>query len=240
MSAVIIEGKAIGAAVRGEVGVRVAELVASGTTPGLGAILCGDDPASAVYVRNKGRAAAELGIHFDVRTPAADSSTADILAFDIEGFFRRIGLDQFLTTQRRTGMESMVNRIRSMAREIAGKWRLREQTLLLKALFQRIVDPFTRGPLRSRNHEPQGISSRVGHCGVPFELDSLRFLEQFVPFRRRMDCLTYPIAEYPILHEAERSRMWPACNVPSFHLRNLQGSAGHQGPTYQSCDGSRF
>lgn len=80
MSAVIIDGKAVAASVRAEVATQVADLAASGVTPGLGAVLCGDNPGSAVYVRNKGRVAAELGLHFDLRTPAADSSTADILA----------------------------------------------------------------------------------------------------------------------------------------------------------------
>jgi methylenetetrahydrofolate dehydrogenase (NADP+)/methenyltetrahydrofolate cyclohydrolase len=80
VSAVIIDGKAVAASVRAEVATQVADLAASGVTPGLGAVLCGDNPGSAVYVRNKGRVAAELGLHFDLRTPAADSSTADILA----------------------------------------------------------------------------------------------------------------------------------------------------------------
>ena len=80
MSAVIIDGKAVAATVRAEVANQVAELAASGVTPGLGAVLCGDNPGSAIYVRNKGRVAAELGLHFDLRTPAADSTTADILA----------------------------------------------------------------------------------------------------------------------------------------------------------------
>lgn len=43
----------------------------------------------------------------------------DVLKFDVEGFFRRIGLDQFLTSQRRNGMASMVSRIRQLATEIA-------------------------------------------------------------------------------------------------------------------------
>ncbi len=43
---------------------------------------------------------------------------SDILAFDVEGFFRRIGLDQFLSSQRRSGMGAMVKRIRSMAQEL--------------------------------------------------------------------------------------------------------------------------
>jgi methylenetetrahydrofolate dehydrogenase (NADP+) / methenyltetrahydrofolate cyclohydrolase len=79
MSAVIIDGRAVAAAVRGQVAARISELTAAGTTPGLGAILCGDDPGSAVYVRNKGRVAQELGIHFDLRRPDAGSSTRDIL-----------------------------------------------------------------------------------------------------------------------------------------------------------------
>ena len=45
---------------------------------------------------------------------------SEILAFDVEGFFRRIGLEQFLTTQRRTGMASMVRRIRALAETLEG------------------------------------------------------------------------------------------------------------------------
>ena len=45
---------------------------------------------------------------------------SEILAFDVEGFFRRIGLDQFLTAQRRTGMAGMVRRIHLLAEHVAG------------------------------------------------------------------------------------------------------------------------
>lgn len=44
---------------------------------------------------------------------------ADVAAFDVEAFFRRIGLDQFITTQRRTGLAGMVVRLRQLAQEIA-------------------------------------------------------------------------------------------------------------------------
>ena len=40
---------------------------------------------------------------------------SEILAFDVEAFFRRIGLDQFLTAQRRNGLAGMVSRIRQLA-----------------------------------------------------------------------------------------------------------------------------
>jgi cysteine desulfurase/selenocysteine lyase len=44
-----------------------------------------------------------------------------ILKFDIEDFFRRIGLDQFISSQRRNGLAGMVRRIRALATEIGGK-----------------------------------------------------------------------------------------------------------------------
>jgi methylenetetrahydrofolate dehydrogenase (NADP+)/methenyltetrahydrofolate cyclohydrolase len=62
MSARLIDGKAIAASVRAEVKAKAAELAArTGVRPGLTVILVGDDPASQVYVRNKGKAADEAG-----------------------------------------------------------------------------------------------------------------------------------------------------------------------------------
>ncbi|HEX8523776.1 MAG TPA: aminotransferase class V-fold PLP-dependent enzyme, partial [Tepidisphaeraceae bacterium] len=46
-------------------------------------------------------------------------SATDILTFDIEGFFHRIGLDQFISSQRRNGLAGMVKKIRTMANEIS-------------------------------------------------------------------------------------------------------------------------
>ncbi|HEY7089679.1 MAG TPA: SufE family protein, partial [Tepidisphaeraceae bacterium] len=43
----------------------------------------------------------------------------DVMKFDIESFFNRIGVDQFVTSQRRTGLASMVKRIRTDAAAIA-------------------------------------------------------------------------------------------------------------------------
>ncbi len=80
MTAVIIDGKALAETVRGEVGARARALSAVGIRPGLGVVLCGDDPGSQIYVRNKGRAAEDLGLFVDQQTPPQDSSTADIVA----------------------------------------------------------------------------------------------------------------------------------------------------------------
>lgn len=61
-TAKIIDGVAVGASIRAELKQRVAALAARGVQPGLAVILVGNNPASAVYVRNKIRACAEVGI----------------------------------------------------------------------------------------------------------------------------------------------------------------------------------
>jgi len=67
----IIDGTAIAAQIRGELTARVAELRGEGIVPGLSVVLVGDDPASAVYVRAKGRACDELGMRGEtIRLPA--------------------------------------------------------------------------------------------------------------------------------------------------------------------------
>jgi len=58
----IIDGKAVAARVRAEVAARVAELKTRGVAPGLTVVRVGEDPASAVYVRNKIKACAEVGM----------------------------------------------------------------------------------------------------------------------------------------------------------------------------------
>jgi methylenetetrahydrofolate dehydrogenase (NADP+)/methenyltetrahydrofolate cyclohydrolase len=77
---VLIDGKAIAAKVRAEVAAEVAALKARGVTPGLAVVLVGDDPASQVYVRGKGKACREVGIDvFDHPRPAS-TSEAELLA----------------------------------------------------------------------------------------------------------------------------------------------------------------
>ena len=82
MSARIIDGKAIAAEIRAEVAERVrAHLRAGGAVPQLTAVLVGDDPASATYVRNKATACAEVGLEAETLTPApaADISQDELL-----------------------------------------------------------------------------------------------------------------------------------------------------------------
>src|SRR6185295_10898311 len=58
----------------------VAELAARGVTPGLAVVLVGEDPASAIYVRGKTKAAAECGVTVFDHKPPATISEAELLA----------------------------------------------------------------------------------------------------------------------------------------------------------------
>ncbi|OYY71635.1 bifunctional 5,10-methylenetetrahydrofolate dehydrogenase/5,10-methenyltetrahydrofolate cyclohydrolase [Sphingomonas sp. 28-63-12] len=81
MSAQIIDGKAFAAALRGRIALQVASFRdAAARAPGLAVVLVGEDPASAVYVRNKGKATLAAGMaSFEYRLPA-DAEQADVLA----------------------------------------------------------------------------------------------------------------------------------------------------------------
>ncbi|RMH68348.1 MAG: bifunctional methylenetetrahydrofolate dehydrogenase/methenyltetrahydrofolate cyclohydrolase FolD [Gemmatimonadetes bacterium] len=71
MSAIIIDGKATAKAIRHALKAEIAEL---GLTPGLTTVLVGDDPASEVYVRSKGKIAKRLGFKSEsIRLPAKTS-----------------------------------------------------------------------------------------------------------------------------------------------------------------------
>ena len=80
MTAQLIDGNALSAQVRGEIKQRAAALTARGTTPGLAVILVGDNPASAVYVRNKVKACADAGLHSVLEKYDATLTEAELLA----------------------------------------------------------------------------------------------------------------------------------------------------------------
>ena len=81
MSATIIDGKAFAAKVRGQVAEHVARLKAEhGITPGLAVVLVGEDPASQVYVRSKGKQTVEAGMNSFERKLPVETSEADLLA----------------------------------------------------------------------------------------------------------------------------------------------------------------
>ena len=78
--ALLIDGKAIARDVLAEVGASASEFVARGIRPGLAVVLVGEDPASAVYVKAKGKAAESCGFHSIQHTLPAATSEADLLA----------------------------------------------------------------------------------------------------------------------------------------------------------------
>jgi len=81
MTATRIDGKAFSAKVRGQVAEHVARLKSDhGITPGLAVVLVGEDPASQVYVRSKGKQTVEAGMNSYEHKLAADTSEADLLA----------------------------------------------------------------------------------------------------------------------------------------------------------------
>jgi methylenetetrahydrofolate dehydrogenase (NADP+)/methenyltetrahydrofolate cyclohydrolase len=80
MTADRIDGKAFAATVREKVAAHVARLKQGGITPGLAVILVGEDPASEVYVRNKGRQTLEVGMNSYEHKLPADTPREELLA----------------------------------------------------------------------------------------------------------------------------------------------------------------
>ncbi|HUQ81944.1 MAG TPA: tetrahydrofolate dehydrogenase/cyclohydrolase catalytic domain-containing protein [Gemmatimonadaceae bacterium] len=76
----LIDGAAIGRLVREDVAKEVARLKTLGIVPGLSVVLVGEDAASAVYVRSKGKACEEAGMRGETIRLPADTSEAELLA----------------------------------------------------------------------------------------------------------------------------------------------------------------
>lgn len=81
MTAQIIDGKAFAAGLRARVAAHVpAFRAATGRTPGLAVVLVGEDPASAVYVRSKGKATREAGMESMEHRLSADATQSELVA----------------------------------------------------------------------------------------------------------------------------------------------------------------
>jgi len=78
MPAKLIDGKAIAKQVKKELKEDIAQLEEKGVTPGLAAVLVGDDPASHIYVRNKARACKKLGLYSEVLERPSDLKREDL------------------------------------------------------------------------------------------------------------------------------------------------------------------
>lgn len=102
--AIIIDGKAVSAATREAIKNEVAELKEKGVTPGLAVIIVGDDPASRVYVNNKKKACAELGMLSEEYALPAETTNEELLSLinelngrkDINGILCQLPLPRHL------------------------------------------------------------------------------------------------------------------------------------------------
>ncbi len=100
----IIDGKAISAATRADIKSEVDQLKAKGITPGLAVIIVGDDPASRVYVNNKKKACAELGMLSEEYALPAETTREELLELidtlnkrdDIDGILCQLPLPRHL------------------------------------------------------------------------------------------------------------------------------------------------
>jgi methylenetetrahydrofolate dehydrogenase (NADP+)/methenyltetrahydrofolate cyclohydrolase len=84
MTAQLLDGRAVLATIKAELGVRVRALAARGLRPGLGTVLVGDDPGSHSYVRMKHRDCAEIGIT-SIRVDLPSDVPAEMVAEAIAG-----------------------------------------------------------------------------------------------------------------------------------------------------------
>jgi methylenetetrahydrofolate dehydrogenase (NADP+) / methenyltetrahydrofolate cyclohydrolase len=107
MSARLLDGVAIGKAIRAEVASEVAQLRGGGRRPGLAVVLVGEDAASQVYVRAKGKACEEAGMHsVTIRLPR-ESSQDELLATidrlnadpDIHGMLVQLPVPKHIDTE---------------------------------------------------------------------------------------------------------------------------------------------
>jgi len=96
MSAKIIDGKEVAAEVIEKVKSTTASLLAdTGVVPGIAVVIVGEDPASQVYVRSKGKRAIECGFHSVTHTMPEETSEADLLAM-VQGLNEDPAIDGIL------------------------------------------------------------------------------------------------------------------------------------------------
>jgi methylenetetrahydrofolate dehydrogenase (NADP+) / methenyltetrahydrofolate cyclohydrolase len=108
VSATVLDGKAVAAAVKDDLKVRVEALAERGVRPGLGTVLVGDDPGSQAYVNGKHRDCAEVGIASIRRDLPATAGQAEVEAVLAElnadpachGYIVQLPLPRQLDTQR--------------------------------------------------------------------------------------------------------------------------------------------
>src|SRR5580658_5608001 len=108
MSATILDGRRVSSEIRAELRPRIVSLTEKHRAPGLAVVLVGHNPASEIYVRNKVKACAELGIYSETLTPPDTISTDALLAIvqelnqrpEIDGILVQMPLPAQVDTKR--------------------------------------------------------------------------------------------------------------------------------------------
>jgi methylenetetrahydrofolate dehydrogenase (NADP+)/methenyltetrahydrofolate cyclohydrolase len=108
LPAKLIDGVAVGDTMRAELQAEIRPLKARGITPGLAAVLVGDNPASATYVHMKGKACDEAGFYHETIRLPAQTTEAELLALiarlnadaRIHGILVQLPLPKQINTQR--------------------------------------------------------------------------------------------------------------------------------------------
>ncbi len=108
MPARLIDGTAVGNRLRAELQTDIRALRDRGVTPGLAAVLVGDNPASATYVRMKGKACEDAGLYHETIRLPRDTSETELLALvdrlnadpKIHGILVQLPLPKQIDTQR--------------------------------------------------------------------------------------------------------------------------------------------
>ncbi|HWF65728.1 MAG TPA: bifunctional 5,10-methylenetetrahydrofolate dehydrogenase/5,10-methenyltetrahydrofolate cyclohydrolase [Acidobacteriaceae bacterium] len=104
----ILDGNAIGAAIQADIADDIKELHFLGIRPGLTVVLVGNNPASEIYVRNKVKTSAALGIASELITPPASVTTEQMLSLiaelnareDVDGILIQLPLPAHIDTRR--------------------------------------------------------------------------------------------------------------------------------------------
>jgi methylenetetrahydrofolate dehydrogenase (NADP+)/methenyltetrahydrofolate cyclohydrolase len=121
VSARIIDGKEVARRIRQRCAGRVSALASRGVTPGLAVVVVGDNPASAVYVRNKARACSEIGMHSEIHWFPEDTPEEAVIARveELNGAKRIHGIIVQLPLPRHIGIRRVLESVHQ-AKDVDG------------------------------------------------------------------------------------------------------------------------
>ncbi len=160
MTARLLDGAALSRELRVGVAVRARALAARGVEPGLAVVLVGDDPASAIYVRNKVRACAEAGIRSTLRALPA-STTQAALDAEIDALNDDAGTHGILVQM---PLPPGIDATRTIERIAIDKDVDGFHQLSAGALLTGRID---RGDVGFRPCTPFGVMRMLDHAAVP-------------------------------------------------------------------------